>query len=122
MKITNAKFSTSEQNLINAVIDGKNYSFPVGDNPYYNFLIQNNIQIASFEFPDVTLTQVRIKRNALLAEMDKYALAFGSAPLPQGVTPEDIVSYKQALRDFPNSVNLVGVKDINDVRFPNKPF
>jgi hypothetical protein len=69
--------------------------------------------------PDISIDVVRAKRNTLLLESDMWMIS----DFPTGAaTEQQILDYRQALRDFPATVNLSGVKNINNVTFPTKPF
>ena len=62
--------------------------------------------------PARALSQLRRKRNRLLAETDFYALS-------DVTMSEDMETYRQELRDLP--AGLTTVEEINAVTFPTKP-
>jgi len=61
---------------------------------------------------DRELEQVRIKRNALLAETDHLALS-------DNTLTTEMTTYRQSLRDITNNVD--DLDDINNITWPTKP-
>ena len=58
------------------------------------------------------ITELRDKRNRLLAETDFYALS-------DVTMSSDMTTYRQALRDLPAGKDTV--KKVNDATWPTKP-
>ena len=58
------------------------------------------------------LKQFRVRRNALLADTDFYALS-------DVTMSEDMTTYRQELRDLPSGLSTVD--DVNNTTFPTKP-
>lgn len=48
---------------------------------------------------EVNINNIRIMRNVLLDQTDKYKLS-DPAPLPSGITSEDVTNYRTYLRDI----------------------
>ena len=61
---------------------------------------------------DRAMTELRAKRNGLLAETDFYAL-------PDVTMSDDIKTYRQKLRDITNG--LTTVDEVKAVSWPSKP-
>ena len=61
---------------------------------------------------DRAMTELREKRNGLLAETDFYALSDVSMS-------SDMTTYRQNLRDLTNGLSTVD--DVNNVTWPTKP-
>jgi hypothetical protein len=93
-----------------------------GNRHYIEFLArmeQGMATLIPYEEPDVTIEEVRIKRDELLKNSDSYVLS----DFPRGnVTLQSVKDYRQLLRDFPDSLVLTGIKRIEDVQFPTNPL
>ncbi len=61
---------------------------------------------------DRAMTELRAKRNGLLAETDFYALS-------DVTMSSDMTTYRQNLRDLTNGLSTVD--DVNNVTWPTKP-
>jgi hypothetical protein len=123
MEITNAIYTDETNKFIKATIDGTEFTLPVDEsNRHYKALVDSGVSVAAYVAPDISIDVVRVERDKLLADMDKYGLSVGAAPLPDGVTDQQIIDYKQALRDMTDGLDLTGIKSIDDVTFPTKPF
>ena len=61
---------------------------------------------------DRAMTELRAKRNRLLAETDFYALS-------DVTMSSDMTTYRQNLRDLTNGLSTVD--DVNNVTWPTKP-
>jgi len=68
-------------------------------------------QFTAVEF-DMAMENLRIKRNALLAETDFHALS-------DVTMSTDMITYRQELRDITNGITTV--EEANAVVFPTKP-
>ena len=68
-------------------------------------------QFTAVEF-DMAMENLRIKRNALLAETDFHALS-------DVTMSTDMITYRQELRDITNGITTV--EQANAVVFPTKP-
>ena len=79
-------------------------------------------EILDYVEPDITLDQVRAKRNSLLEESDKYFLYSSAAPLPAGVVKDDIKTYRQSLRDLTEELDVTGIKSLEDLEWPSNPL
>lgn len=71
--------------------------------------------------PKIDLNFVRKYRNGLLKNTDKLLLE--DYPYPDGITKQDILSYRQLLRDLPNTINLTNVTNTKQMLdlFPTDP-
>ena len=61
---------------------------------------------------DRAIADVRLKRNALLAETDHLALS-------DNTLTTEMTTYRQSLRDITNNVD--DLDDINNITWPTKP-
>jgi hypothetical protein len=121
MDIQNAKYTNQELTQISAEVDGVKQFIPLGSD-IHNFIVEEEIVIASYEARDITIEEVRAKRNQLLAETDCYFLYGNAAPVPSGIVKDDIKTYRDALRDITEGLNLTGIKQIGAINWPIKPF
>ncbi len=97
---------------------------PIGHRLYQlvlNQVAQGIATIQEYSEPDITIEQVRSKKNILLEQSDFSQLP-DVQPRLTAYQKSQWLQYRQALRDFTNNVNLTGVKDINSVIFPVKPI
>lgn len=111
-------YKTNGTHIVEKVADGSFKHYPVNSKEYAKIDQQNIIDLTN---QDITLNEVRAKRNGLLVESDTW-VSIPDYPLPNGITQQQILDYRQQLRDFPQTVNLTGVKSINEITFPEKPF
>lgn len=64
------------------------------------------------------MSRIRASRNMKLQQCDWTQLSDS----PLGSTPKaDWVSYRQALRDLPESININSINNISDVTWPTEP-
>ena len=89
-------------------------SVPTQPNPYAIF---NKI---TWVWETDWLKAIRDKRNILLQQSDSYLLE--DFPLPSNITKQTILDYRKSLRDFPSTIDVTKLNDINEVIFPKKPI
>jgi hypothetical protein len=120
MNISNSSYTDETNNHIKATIDGIEVVVPVDNaNRHYQAIVNSGVSIAAYVAPDITIDAVRAHRDKLLQESDAWLLQ----DFPTGAaTEQQILDYRQALRDLTVGLDLNGVKSIDDVTFPTKPF
>ena len=80
-----------------------------GTTPISKADIEAQLPIVEF---DMTMEDLRAKRNKLLADTDHYALS-------DQTLSDEMRTYRQSLRDITNG--LTTVDEVNAVQFPTKP-
>tara|TARA_B100001057_G_scaffold490184_1_gene577920 strand:+ start:211 stop:546 length:336 start_codon:yes stop_codon:yes gene_type:complete len=80
-----------------------------GTTPISNSDIEAQLPAADL---DIALEEVRIKRNALIAETDYLALS-------DQTLSSDMTTYRQNLRDITNGIDTV--EKANNITWPTKP-
>ena len=119
MNYENAKYADANHLTISVLIHGKLSTVPVSPgNIHYTQIITSGVSIAPYVAPDVTEDQMKQERNKLLRLSDYMMLS----DYPKGsASDQQILDYRQSLRDFPQGLNLKGKKSIGDLGFPQKP-
>ena len=112
------KSNKSGSHIIGISGDFKDQTISLESYIYRELVSKSEFQILPYIEPDLTIEQVRIKRNQLLSEYD-YMF---SSDYPQPSNINEIKAYRQTLRDITENLNLVGIKSIEDVVFPKKPI
>jgi hypothetical protein len=121
MDIQNISYTNSSNTQIKADVDGTTYFLPAQDgNPIYDEIIEQGLTITAYSARDIVIEEVRSHRNNLLSETDYLDLP--NAVLPSGVILQDILDYRQALRDITTGLDLTGIKSISGITWPTKPF
>jgi len=98
----NAKVSVLDNDINRITWHNGTTPIPIAD-------IQAQLPIVEF---DMSMEDLRAKRNRLLADTDHYALS-------DQTLSDDMRTYRQSLRDITNG--LTTVEDVNSVTWPTKP-
>jgi len=124
MILTDAKFTNAANSRVTAKMGNSHIDFPVKDLPYYEKKTGGSILVAAYiNKLDLTLDDVRKKRNEAIQAIMGYYNPIVPVGLPTNTTQDQWNSYLKDLRNLPSTIDLTGVKTHEAMlaKFPVKP-